>query len=190
MARARASLGLIAAAAMLGSHWVAYLLAASDPHERAHLLEAAGHSYWPTAITLALAAAVIGFISFVGNRLHPETRSSRGQIFAHALPRFLGLQVGGFMVLEFVERLASGHGLAVTGIFMTILAVGVAVQLVAAVVCTCLLVLVAYVVERVFTRPAPVPTSAPPLPLVSLVHIPCLVPATGAHTLRGPPLRA
>lgn len=190
MARARLPLGLIAAAAMLGSHWAAYFLAAPDPHERAHLLQVSGHSYWPTAITLALGAAVIGLIAFVGSRLKPEVRTSRSQIFSGAFPRFVSLQVGGFLILEVVERLTSGHGLVLTGMFLTILLVGVVVQVAAAVVCSLLLALIAHVIERIASRPVHVPTTTAPLPLVSLISIPRPVPATGAHTLRGPPLRA
>ena len=192
MARARLSLGLIAAAAMLGSHWAAYFLAAPDPHDRAHLLQASGHSYWPTAITLALGAAVIGLIAFVGSRLRPEVRTSRSLIFAGALPRFLTLQVGGFLLLEVVERLTSGHGLVLTGMFLTILLVGVVVQVGAAIVCSLLLALIAHVIERITSRPPQVSTTSTTatLPLVSLVPVPRPVPATGAHTLRGPPLRA
>jgi hypothetical protein len=190
VARARLSLGLIAAAAMLGSHWVAYFLAAPDPHERAHLLQAAGHGYWPTAVTIALGAVVIGLISFVGSRLSSQAKGGRSQIFAHAMPRFLGLQVGGFLLLEIVERAASGHGIALSRIFVTILVVGVLVQAVAALLCSLLLVLIAKVVERITFRSVPQPTPAPLLPLVSLISVPRPVPATGAHTLRGPPLSA
>ena len=190
MARARLSLGLIAAAAMLGSHWVAYLLAAPDPHERAHLLQVSGHAYWPTAITVALGALVIGLISFVGVRLRPEARESRSQIFRHAAPRFLALQVGGFFLLEVIERMVSGHGLAITGMFVAVLFVGLVVQVGAALLCALLLVLIAHVVERIVSLRSPIPTTASPLPLLSLIPIPCPVPATGAHTLRGPPLRA
>ena len=190
VARARLSLGLIAAAAMLGSHWVAYSLAAPDPHERAHLLQAAGHGYWPTAVTIALGALVIGLISFVGSRLSTQAKASRSRMFAHAMPRFLGLQVGGFLLLEVVERAASGHGIAFSRMFLTILVVGVLVQTVAALLCSLLLVLIAKVVERITFRSVPQPASTSPLPLVSLIPIPRPVPATGAHTLRGPPLRA
>lgn len=34
---------------MLGSHRLAYFLAAPDPLERAHILETTGHGYWPVA---------------------------------------------------------------------------------------------------------------------------------------------
>lgn len=48
MTRLRAPLGLIAAAAMLGSHWAAYLLAAPDPHDRAHLLHSSTQNMGPS----------------------------------------------------------------------------------------------------------------------------------------------
>ena len=190
MARARAPLGLIAAAAMLGSHWVAYLLAAPDPHARAHLLQVTGHGYWPLAISLAIVGGVVGLGSFVSSRLRPEHRTNRQRIFAHALPRFLTLQVGGFVVLELVERALSGHSVGLSTLAASPLVIGLVIQGLAAFLSALLLVLVAFVVERFSAVQLPTPASAAPTQLVSLVHAPRLVPATGAHTLRGPPLRA
>src|SRR5688500_11096574 len=113
MARARIPLGLIALAAMLGSHWLAYVFAAPDPHARADLLLSTGHGYWPTAAGFAVAAIVVGLGSFISQRLAPEARTSRRLIFAHALPRFLAIQIGGFTALELVERMASGHAVTI-----------------------------------------------------------------------------
>jgi hypothetical protein len=189
MAR-RAPLGLIAAAAMLGSHWVAYLLAAPDPHARAELLLSTGHGYWPVAVTLAIAAGVCGLVSFVSHRLSTNVCSSRRQIFAYSFPRFFVLQVGGFAVMEFAERLASGHGLAVSGLLAATFLIGVAIQALVSVLSALLLVLIAFVVERLAVRSSAVGSTSAPQPLVSLISTPRLVPATGGHTLRGPPLRA
>jgi hypothetical protein len=190
MARVRAPLGLIAAVAMLGSHWVAYLLAAPDPHARAHLLQITGHGYWPLAISLAIVGGVVGLGSFVSSRLGLDRRTNRQRIFAHALPRFLTLQIGGFVVLEVVERALAGHSVGLSTLVAAPLVIGLVIQGLAAFLSALLLVLVAFVVERFSTTPIPTPTASAPIQLVSLVHAPRLVPATGAHTLRGPPLRA
>ena len=189
MAR-RAPVGLIAAAAMLGSHWVAYLLAAPDPHARAQLLLGTGHGYWPVAVTLAIAAGVCGLISFVGHRVSTNGRSSRSRIFAHSLPLLFLLQVGGFAVMEFGERLASGHGFAMSDLFAATFLIGIAIQALVSVLSALLLVLIAFVVERLAVGSPVVGSISAPQPLVSLVSPPRLVPATGGLTLRGPPLRA
>ena len=191
MARARLPLALIALAAMLGSHWLAYVFAAPDPHARADLLSSTGHGYWPTAAGFAVAAIVVGLGSFIAQRLAPEARTTKGEIFANALPRFLAVQIGGFTALEIVERLASGHAISMRDLFATTFVVGIAIQAIAALLSALFLVLVATVVARflaVGVRPQN--TAGASLPLVSLVPAPRLVPATGAHTLRGPPARA
>src|SRR5688572_27715309 len=148
MARARVPLGLIAVAAMLGSHWVAYMLAAPDPHVRAGRLESTGHGYWPSAMGFAVAAIFLGLGSFIAHRLSPAVRTSRQQIFTHALPRFLAVQIAGFTALEVVERLASGHEVSIHDLVASTFLVGVAIQFLAAFLSALLLVLVAFVVER------------------------------------------
>lgn len=188
--KGRAPLGLISAAAILGAHWVAYLLAAPDPHERTQLLLSTGHGYWPVAVTLAVAAGVFGLFSFVSHRVGPERHSSRTSIFAYALPRFLVLQVGGFAAMEVAERVASGHSFGASDLLATTFLVGIAIQVLASFLTALFLVLIAFVVERFTTTLTPTCTTPAPRPLVSLVSTPRLVPATGAHTLRGPPLRA
>ena len=176
---------------MLGAHWVAYLLAAPDPHERSQLLLSTGHGYLPLAVMLAVAGGAFGLISFVGRRMGPERNGSRASIFTYALPRFLVLQVGGFAAMEVAERVVSGHSFGVSDLLATTFLVGIAIQVLASFLTALFLVLIAFVVER-FTATTTVPTciSPAPRPLYSLVSTPRLVPATGAHTLRGPPLSA
>ena len=191
MARLRAPLGLIAAAAMLGSHWVAYVLAAPAPHDRAHLLQTTGHGYWPIAISIAVAAAVLGLGSFITGSLTSHVRGSRQRIVGHALPRLLMLQVSGFITLEVLERYLSGHAIGLDTFTQKTLVVGVAVQAVVALLSTIALAFVALVVDR-FAQPTPARAagSTTLAALVSYFSTPRLVPATGAHTLRGPPVRS
>ncbi len=191
MARARVSIGLIALAAMLGSHWVAYLFAAPDPHARADLLASTGHGYWPSAAGFAVAALVLGLGAFISQRLAPAVRATRRRVFTYALPRFFALQVGGFTALELVERLVSGHAVGVQDLVASTFLIGIAIQSVAAFLSAVVLVLVATVIEHLIGTKAPEPFgSSVELPLVSLISPPRPVPATGARTLRGPPLSA
>ncbi|HWC15047.1 MAG TPA: hypothetical protein VG929_10705 [Actinomycetota bacterium] len=187
MVRARWILALIAGAAMVGSHWVAYLLAAPDAHDRAVLLDATGHGYWPLAATLAVAAIFIGLAAFAAERLHPGATATRGDVFRSAAPKLLGLQVVGFVLLEVTERLAAGHAIEAATFVGPTMLIGLLVQLVAAVVAAAVLGLVAYAIERFVARPPRVrrPTFVPRF--TSLVSAPRPLLATGAHTLRGPP---
>ena len=176
---------------MLGSHWAAYLLAAPAPHDRAHLLQTTGHGYWPIAISVAVGAAVLGLGSFITGSLTPRVRGSRQRILGHALPRLLVLQVSGFITLEVLERYLSGHAIGVDTFTQKTLVVGVAIQIVVAFLSTIALAFVALVVDRL-ARPATTPTqgSTQLAALVSYLSTPRMVPATGAHTLRGPPVRS
>jgi hypothetical protein len=172
---------------MLGSHWVAYFIAAPDPHDRAHLLRSTGHAYLPIVISVAIAAAVFGLGKFIAGRFSPALRRSRSQIFSTAVPRFLGLQLGGFAALEIIERMVAGHGFGLDSLGEKTFLVGLAVQALTAVLAAILLVLVAFVIDHL-VRPAATPTHNTAAPtFTSLISAPRLLPATGAHTLRGPP---
>lgn len=190
--RMRLSIGLIAGAAMLGSHWLAYVLAAPDGHARAHLLQVTGHGYWPVAMALGIAGVVAGLLGFVGQRLSadPDVSSSRAGIFRLAFPRALALQVGGFLALELLERVIVGHAVGLSTMLESTFVIGIAAQLAAALLAALLLVGVAYVVERLVVRPAVLKESSTlAAPLVSLIAAPRLLPATGGLTLRGPPTK-
>ena len=191
MAKARAPLGMIAVAGILGAHWAAYLFAAPDPHDRAHLLETSGHAYWPLAAMVAIAAAAFGLVTFVGSRIHPSIVTSRRAILSHSLPRFLGLQVGGFALLEISERVLSGHSFGTSDLLATTFVAGVVIQVIAAILSALLLVGIAFVVERIVRRrPAKRRVAGPIRTVTTLVSVPAVVPATGSHTLRGPPVVA
>ena len=175
---------------MLGSHWLAYLLAAPDGHARAHLLEMTGHGYWPIAIALGIAGFAAGLFGVVARTLggDPALTSSKARLFASAFPRTLALQVGGFAALEILERVLVGHSIGLTTLLEPTFVIGLALQLLAALVTALLLVGVAYAVELLVALvTAPTATATLPIPLISLIPAPRLVPATGGLTLRGPP---
>jgi hypothetical protein len=91
------------------SHWLAYLIAVPHAHERERLLEHTGHGYWPLA---AAVAAALGLVALVvtGSRAVARARDiDLGQPRLRQLvARLAGMQVPAFVLLEAIERLASG----------------------------------------------------------------------------------
>jgi hypothetical protein len=189
MTRARATLGAIAGAAMLASHWVAYLLAAPGTHERSHLLQVTGHAYWSWAVLVGAVALVAGLASFVAGRVEDERSrpTTRRGLIASCLPRLLVLQIGGFVALELGERLLSGHGIGLVSLIAPTLVIGLVVQVVAALLSTFFLALVAFVVRQLIAAAPLAPPASISATLTSLIARPRPLLSTGGRTLRGPP---
>jgi hypothetical protein len=91
------------------SHWLAYLIAVPHAHERERLLEHTGHGYWPLA---AAVAAALGLVALVvtGARAVARARDadSGQQRLCQLVARLAGMQLPAFVLLEAIERLASG----------------------------------------------------------------------------------
>jgi hypothetical protein len=91
------------------SHWLAYLIAVPHAHDRERLLESTGHGYWPLA---AAVAAALGLAALVvtGARAVAQARGADlGQRRPGQLVACLaGMQIPAFVLLEAIERLASG----------------------------------------------------------------------------------
>jgi hypothetical protein len=91
------------------SHWLAYLIAVPHAHERERLLEYTGHGYWPLA---AAVAAALGLVALVvtGARAVARARDadSGQQRLCQLVVRLAGMQLPAFVLLEAIERLASG----------------------------------------------------------------------------------
>ncbi len=192
MVRTRVALGSIAGAAMLGAHWLGYLLAAPDGHARDHLLRVTGHGYLPTAALLAIVVLVAGLSLFVGGRAQQRVgRTTKPRLFLHAAPRLIALQSVGFIILELSERAITGHALTSAFFLEPVIVVGTVLQLIAAVLSSGILVLVAAAVDR-FWAAAPLPTrrTATVAYFVSLVAARPSEPARSNSPLRGPPLVA
>lgn len=93
--------------ALLTGHTLGYRLAVSDPHARAHVLQASGHSYLeyaPLVVAIGLTLVAAAFVSRVRAAL-------RGQTASGAPPWLVALLAPvAFLVQEYVERLIeSGH---------------------------------------------------------------------------------
>lgn len=102
----RASLGGVAAAGVIGSHWLAYLLAVPDPHERIGALARTGHGYWPVGVALALGCLVAGLAGFTLRRL--RGRDEPVHPYVGTATRLVALQGTAFVLLEVLERVVAG----------------------------------------------------------------------------------
>lgn len=113
MHRGRPFEGIVVAGAvgagLVLSHWLAYLIAVPHPHERARLLESTGHGYWPLA---AAVAAAFGLVALVTTGSRAVARARDADLGQWRLPqlvaRLAGMQLPAFVLLEAIERLASG----------------------------------------------------------------------------------
>jgi hypothetical protein len=115
MKRARTLLvSAFAGGGVLVAHSLGYLFAGhEDPHGEAGLLAATGHNYFVYLAALVTALSVFLLSRYASRRLSDKASPevSGVQLFAQAAVRLIFLQVVGFLALEFIERLASAHGM-------------------------------------------------------------------------------
>jgi hypothetical protein len=172
------------------SHWLAYLIAVPHAHERARLLEHTGHGYWPRA---AAVAAALGLVALVvtGSRAVAQARDADlgQQRLRHLVARLAGMQLPAFVLLEAIERLASGT--AGLGLFLQApFLVGLGVQLVVATVLGVLLSRFARAAARIarilLRRKLPLRSAAPLLP-AQPAAMPVRLLGLAAVGVRGPP---
>jgi hypothetical protein len=111
--RGRPFAGIVVASAvgagLVLSHWLAYLIAVPNAHERDQLLEHTGHGYWPRAAAVAAALGVVALVA-AGSQAAARARDADlGQPrLRHLVARLAGMQLPAFVLLEATERLASG----------------------------------------------------------------------------------
>jgi hypothetical protein len=182
-----AGFGGLAAAAMLVAHWLAYLVAAPNSHERAELLAASGHRYWIYVAAAGLGAGALAMARFVRSRLHDDAGRSRSSLIGAVALRLAAIQTIMFIALEGIERLATGH--AFIQVFSEpVVLIGIVLQLVVAVLGAFLLAVVAIAIDRIKDS-LHQPRAETPIwgPTLFLLIPRCLV-AAGSGTLRGPPV--
>ncbi len=166
LARAVAFGGL-ALAGLVGGHALGYLIAVPDAHHRAALLVGTGHAYLPSAswaaVVCGLAALVAGVASGYFNRGpgRAEWRSVARSV--------VSMQAGAFVLVEVVERLASGSSL--TTLSPSLLLVGIAVQVLVGLVVAVVLVGLRRIGASLRSTPWPVdaPPARRPLPRARLL---------------------
>jgi hypothetical protein len=145
--RTRLWLGGLAAGGVAAAHILAFIVAAPDPVRRDWLLEETGHAAWPLVVSVALAALVVALARFAVGRIHRSDRPSAGALWRLTAGRLIALQTFGFVGLEAVERLASGHGLS-GFLAEPVVLIGVALQILVALAAAALLGLLARLIDR------------------------------------------
>jgi hypothetical protein len=126
----------VAVAGAVAGHTLAYAAAVPDPGTRLVLLARTGHTYWSTAIAVAV---VCGLASMASSLIRPfragllATRRSPERSLGRLAGRLAMVQVGIYLVQESLERVAAGAspGSLLHG---RLLAVGLAAQLVVALI--------------------------------------------------------
>ncbi|MGH2723927.1 MAG: hypothetical protein ACRDI0_06610 [Actinomycetota bacterium] len=186
--RMRLVLGAMAGSGIALAHVVAFRLAVPHEAEREALLHSTGHAWWPALPAIAVAGVVATFIHLALWR-RSGGAPSLGGVLAHAAARLILVQVLGFGLLEFVERILSGHGpldLVREPAFL----IGVGLQVVVALAIAALVVLVTRMVEALVSAMRPRRARAPRAlrPPSAVVYTPSHAHvALGGLTLRGPP---
>jgi len=172
------------------SHWLAYLIAVPHAHERERLLEHTGHGYWPLAAAVA-AALGLGALVVTGARAVARARDADlgrprlGQLVA----RLVGIQLPAFVLLEAIERLASGAA-DLAFVLQAPFLVGLGVQLLVATVLGVLLARFAQAaarIARILLRGKLPSRSAALLPPVQPAAMPARLLGLAAVGVRGPP---
>jgi hypothetical protein len=181
-------LALLALGGLLAGHMVSYFVVAPDAHERADLLAATGHSQHPTFATVALAALIAGVIGIVTHLVRGRFSQTVASVpRARIAVTLWALQTTGFAGLEMWER---GHGLAGAAELLhePAFLIGLAAQVVVALVAAAIVLLVSATVEaflRLFLPPRNV-SDAPPFTTVTACF-PRTSVSRAAWNLRGPP---
>ena len=186
--RQRLWLGGLALSGVAAAHALAYLLVAPDSDHRTTLLASTGHGYWWVVEALGLGALVAGLAGFAVERLgFARNGTASARPWADVAPRLVVLQITGFLLLEFLERLIV-EGTAAHVLTEPVVLIGVAVQAAAALLAAALIALFARVVDS-FRRRIPfagAPSSSQWFPLGDVLP-PTFQRAAGGATLRGPP---
>lgn len=115
MRRARRCITLAAGVTgVVAAHVLAYILAFSDPRQRAHVLSSTGHGYWSVAVWAAvLAAAVVVAATVARGAVRGTSRSGgAGGRIVPGVGTLAGAQVAMFAGVEVIERLAAGAPLS------------------------------------------------------------------------------
>lgn len=158
----RLILVLTAVAGVVAAHGLEYTAAHLDPAGRSHHLHATGHGYWPGAVRVAIAAAVLAMGVAAGSGVRRaldrscalQARGGSGAPASHVLrvaPLAL-VQVTLFGGMEILERVVAGADLAEL-VRTPWFAAGVVLQVLVAAGAVVVLRLIGAGAERLLARP-------------------------------------
>jgi hypothetical protein len=182
-------MGAVAAVTVVAAHSFAYLLVTPDPHAREELLSATGHARWTLVIALAVGVFVAGLVHFATAKVWAggDPQHDVPGAYRYAVPRLALLQIGAFMLLEALERAATGHSVSHL-LSEPAFILGIVLQGLAAFLSALVLLLIERVVGILKgTRRMSRRASTPPPPFNSEPLRLRARPGSGATTLRGPP---
>jgi hypothetical protein len=179
----------IASGAIWATHAVAYVAATPDPHDRHSLLESTGHAYWANLAPIVVGLFIAGLIGAVLDRA-TSSSSDRMPSYRAVAARLAVLQVTGFLAIEIIER-ATADGVSATELLHPVFGVGLALQVIAALLGALLLVGVGMAVDAIL-HPARDGHGATPVVfnLGRTGVVRHLVPSSGGLSLRAPPALA
>jgi hypothetical protein len=186
--RQRLWLGGLASGGVVAGHALAFTLVAPHPVQRHALLSETGHGAWPLLVPMAMGAFVAGLAGFAVGQLRDERPLPPAARLRGAAGRLVPLQLAAFLLLEALERLASGHQLSeLPG--EPVIAIGLATQALVALVGAVLLTLFARFADqlgRLFRQDprAPRLLVVPGAPAIALRP---RRPGRGPASPRGPP---
>ena len=187
--RVRAWLIGIACAGIALSHEFGYQVENPGLAQKVHVLQETGHSYLPVFVTIALIAFVLGIVGFLAHRIVGRvTNEPPREVFLHTAGRLLGLQAGGFLLLEVGERLLSGGGINLTDSPVApALLVHVVLSIVGALVLLFLARAVDAVLDAIESTPGDAHSNHTPSWFTTSIVVPAPVLLAGGLGLRGPP---
>ena len=186
--RQRLWIGGLASGGVVAGHALAFTLVAPHPVQRQDLLSETGHGAWPLLVPMAMGALVAGLAGFAVNQLRDERPLPPAARLRGAAGRLVPLQLAAYLLLEALERLASGHDLTeLPG--EPVIAIGLVAQIVMALVGAALLTLFARFVDRLgrLLRQDPRAPRLLVVPGAPAIVLPRRRPARGPASPRGPP---
>jgi hypothetical protein len=157
----RLMLACTAAAGIVAAHALDYLVVLPDDHLRRRTLALSGHGYLPRAVVIAISGAILAALAAAALGLaRGRGRDIPPLDYASAATRIAALQVGGFLTLEIVERLATGSRFGHHS--PALIAVGVGLQVFFSFVGALILRIVSCAAEAVARALAPRPPARAP----------------------------